>query len=129
MTLEELKNVKQGDSSKFVKRNGGYVNWTFEEVVLYAGYERALEVVKQYRGYAENCKLRSNYKMLSEEGDSLLFEVEMKNGDQTLLTTLDGWITTGEWEGLEFRDWEKENRKNIIKRSYRKVWRKDHHGI
>ena len=128
MNLAELKKITKGDPDKFLNIEGGYVNWTFKQVVLYQGFEGALKIVKQYRGHSENYKLRRDYKRIVQEGDCWLFEISTKQEDLELLVDFDGFIISGDLAGLAYKEYVEENRSKFIKIIYNKAWKKDHNG-
>jgi len=128
MTHEELKKIK-GSSKNFIKTERGYIDWTFKQVVMYAGYKRALEIVDQYKGSAENCKLRNDYKRIVQEGDCWLFELQYTDRKEVMLVTLDGFIMTGDNSGDEYRDFIRGNKKNLLTQTRNKVYKSEHGDI
>ena len=126
MELDDLKKIKSGDPTRFVKKRNGYVDWTFDQVVRYRGYDAAVKVVDQYKGYKENCKLRQSYRFFLQEGDCFVIDVATHSiGSIEFIVDLDGFIIDGLQEGAEFREWAQSNKSDIQKVIWRKEYKKD----
>lgn len=108
-TKEILLKVKTGSSDAFVneKRKQGFSSWTFQELVLYKGYEAArkdIDRMKRIPAY-KNCALVKSYYHVM--GDAYVIDLKLHGKELSIITDKEGTIISEEGFGEHFRDYEK----------------------
>ena len=86
MNIEELKKIKPStDNFIHYKKSVGFPDWTFDEIVNYLGYDKALEIVRSYDisdrfGY---CKPVKQFRELTSNIKGFILKIKIKSFNET----------------------------------------------